>query len=728
MSSSSCPSVLRLAVAYCAAASLVLVSASAPLAQNAPPRAGDIDRALDEAAYVQWLEDRSMLRQADTLAKSYSGNSTQWREPYAIPQPRAASARASVWFTAYPAATISLPEASVLRTLADAGLWRAFEKIGIQAVHTGPIKRAGAVRGRILTPTVDGGFDRIGLDIDPAFGTTAEYRDMASAARDHGAIVIGDVIPGHTGKGADFRLAERGHRDFPGLYHMVAVEAMDWGLLPAVPPGRDSVNLTPEAVDALAAKGYIVGQLQRTFFHKPGVKDTDWSATGAVRGVDGVERRWVYLHYFKEGQPTLNWLDPSFAAQRLVIGDVLHEIGILGNGMLRLDANGFLGIERNEPSGRAWSQGHPLSVTANQLLGGMVRKLGAFTFQELNLTLEYLREMSRGGTDLSYDFITRPAYHHALATGDAEFLRLMLALMREHGIDPAGLVHALQNHDELTMELVHFAAHPTETFPYHGTRLSGADLRTRIHREMFSVLTGERAPFNLQAGDGIACTTTSLIAAALGIRDITKLTRTDSRNITRAHTLIAAFNALQPGVFALSGWDLVGALTLPAESVQDRLTDGDVRWINRGAYDLMGASHRATRSAAGLPRAVALYGSLPEQLQQPDSFAAQLARMLQVRKDLQLHFATQIDVPEVQARGLLVMVHELPEARGIEITALNFGRERVDEVVVIHRATPGADVIDAMNVSAAPVGAVAADGGVRIRLRELESQALLIKP
>ena len=38
-------------------------------------------------------------------------------------------------------------------------------------------------------------------------------------------------------------------------------------------------------------------------------------------GPDGVERRWVYLHYFKDGQPSINWLDPSFAGMRLVIGD-----------------------------------------------------------------------------------------------------------------------------------------------------------------------------------------------------------------------------------------------------------------------------------------------------------------------------------------------------------------------------------------------------------------------
>src|SRR6185295_5577602 len=118
-------------------------------------------------------------------------------------------------------------------------------------------------------------------------------------------------------------------------------------------------------------KGYIVGRLPRTIFYSPGVKETEWSATDAVRGVDGVQRRWVYLHYFKEGQPTLNWLDPSFAAPRLVVGDALHEIGTLGDGMLRLDANGYLGIEIDPSGGPAWSQGHPLSVTANQLIAGL---------------------------------------------------------------------------------------------------------------------------------------------------------------------------------------------------------------------------------------------------------------------------------------------------------------------------------------------------------------------
>ena len=111
-------------------------------------------------------------------------------------------------------------------------------------------------------------------------------------------------------------------------------------------------------------------------------------------------------------------------------------------------------------TGRAWSEGHPLSVIANQIIGGMVRKLGAFTFQELNLTVDDIAAMSQGGADLSYDFITRPAYQHALVTGNTEFLRLMLHIMRDQGIDPAALIHALQNHDELTLELGAFLDAP----------------------------------------------------------------------------------------------------------------------------------------------------------------------------------------------------------------------------------------------------------------------------
>jgi trehalose synthase len=677
-------------------------------------------------ADIQWLVEHSMLHQGDLAARRVSGTGAQWRHPYAMPEPRAASALASVWFTAYPPSQITGTGESVLESLGDADLWRAFRAIGIGGMHTGPMKRAGGLRGREYTPTVDGNFDRISSEIDPAFGTEAQFKAMVRRAADNRAVVIGDIIPGHSGKGADFRLAERRYGDYPGLYHMAEIGPEDWGLLPAVPAGRDSANLKPAAVDALKARGYIVGQLPRTIFYEPGVKETDWSATDAVVGADGQRRRWVYLHYFKEGQPTFNWLDPTFAAPRLVAGDAINSLAILGERMLRLDANGFLGIEAGPDNGRAWSEGHPLSVTANELIAGLVRKLGGFTFQELNLTLEDIKAMSQGGADLSYDFISRPAYQHALVTGDASFLRLMLGLQRTYQIDPASLIHALQNHDELTLELVHFwTKHKDTTFTFRGRPVKGNALRDTIRAELHGRLMGAAAPYNLKAANGISCTSVTVAAAALGIRDLAKLTEAQRHDIRRAHLLLALFNAMQPGVFALSGWDLVGALTLPDDAVGSLIAEGDTRWINRGAYDLLGKHPSVTTSGSGLPRAQALYGSLPEQLQHRDSFASKLRAMLRVRAQYRINESEQVALPAVRAPGLVVMVHRLPRGAGIQVTAVNFARAPVREAVAIEPAPAGGAVTDLL--ASRVHGKLGAGKRLPLALGPHEGQVLLIK-
>jgi trehalose synthase len=647
--------------------------------------------------YVEWLVEQSMLNAARQRAKLYSGQGRLWQRPFAHARPRDASAIASVWFTAYPASIVTRQGGSVLEALGDESLWHALSEIGIQGIHNGPLKTSGGLQGRQHTPTIDGNFDRISFGIDPELGTDAQLLSLSRIAAAHNAVVIDDVIPSHTGKGADFRLAEMAYEDYPGLYHMVEIREEDWHLLPDIPAGRDAVNLMPEVVDALKDKHYIVGQLQRVIFFEPGVKETDWSATGIVQGVDGKARRWVYLHYFKEGQPSLNWLDPSFAAQQMIIGDALHSIDVMGARVLRLDANGFLGVER-KAEGNAWSESHPLSITGNQLLGGAIRKAGGFSFQELNLTLDDIASMSHGGADLSYDFISRPAYQHALLTGTTEFLRLMLRQVHAFGIDPASLIHALQNHDELTLELVHFwTLHAHDTYHYQGQTLPGNILREHIREEMYERLAGEHAPYNLKfVTNGVSCTTASIITAALGIRDLDAITEEDIQKIQHIHLLLVMFNAMQPGVFALSGWDLVGALPLPADQVQHLMQDGDTRWIHRGAYDLVDLDPDAEFSAGNMPRSRTLYGSITSQLQQPDSFASQLKKILAVRRAYDIAASKQILIPDVQHPGLLIMVHELPAGKGTQITALNFSNESIVETLHLPDIAPG-PVVDIIN-------------------------------
>jgi len=653
-------------------------------------------RAGEREDYVRWLQQKSMLADASRIAGQFSGIADMWQSPFATPNPTAVVGKSSVWFTAYPISMITKPGHSFLSTLGDDDLWRVFEAIGINAVHTGPLKRAGGVFGRELTPSVDGQFDRISTQIDEVFGSELEFRRLCEVAATHGGIVLDDIVPGHTGKGPDFRLAEMNVGDYPGIYHMVEIPPQDWHLLPAVLPGRDSVNLDSEAEGRLQRAGYIVGRLQRVIFQDPGIKDTNWSATAPVTGPDGVERRWVYLHYFKDGQPSINWLDPTFAGMRLVIGDALHSLGHLGAGALRLDANGFLGVERSaDGDGPAWSEGHPLSEAANQLIASMVRKVGGFTFQEQNLSIDDIKKTSERGADLSYDFVNRPAYAHALAIGDTEFLRLTLNAALQHGLQPIRLVHALQNHDEMTYELVHFAIrHKDKIFRFRGSELTGGELAIKIRNELIERLTGEAAPYNaIFTTNGIASTIATIIAAALGYTDITHLSQAQIEKIKQVHLLLAMFNALQPGVLALSGWDLCGLLTLEPSKIARLLASGDTRWIHRAAYDLMDYRPEATESPSKMPRGSSLYGSLPEQLQDANSFASRLRDILAVRTRYRISTSVQVDVPDVPNKAMLVMVHQLDTSQ-IQVTVLNFSGQPIAGSVESEHLAPGAAVID----------------------------------
>lgn len=636
-----------------------------------------------------------MLSDANRLAHQYSAKGSMWQNPFAKPRPHTAVKYASVWYTAYPISIITKKKESVIATLADDKLWKAFETIGIRAIHTGPMKRAGGIEGWQQTPSIDGHFDRISARIDPMFGTGKEFQQMCLTADKHGGIVIDDVVPGHTGKGADFVLATMNYRDYPGIYHMAEIAPHDWDMLPAVPKGKGSVNLSAEEEEGLKRRGYIIGKLQRVIFYEPGVKETNWSVTKPIRGIDGVQRRWVYLHYFKEGQPSINWLDPTFAGMKLVVGDALHSIGYLGARAVRLDANGFLGLEKTDDDTPAWSEGHPMSEAANQIVSSMVRKLGGFTFQELNLALEDIKTLSGNGADLSYDFVNRPAYHHALATGDTEFLRLMMNASLALGIEPVSLVHALQNHDELTNELVHFwTLHKDDEYSYHGKKETGLSLRKIIIKELREKILAKHATYNLEfTENGVACTTGTVIASILGYDDVLNLNEEQVDAIKKLHVLLAMFNAWQPGVFAVSGWDMVGAMTIDPDDVKDLLSEGDTRWINRGAYDLMDIDPSATESFAKIPKALSIYGSLPVQLKDKNSFARQIQKVISVRDTFGISRAEQLEVPEVSHKGLLVMVHKL-ETGDVQVTLLNFSAESLPAVVTSEHLPAGASVVD----------------------------------
>jgi hypothetical protein len=123
---------------------------------------------------------------------------------------------------------------------------------------------------------------------------------------------------------------------------------------------------------------------------------------------------------------------------------------------------------------------------------------------------------------------------------------------------------------------------------------------------------------------------------------------------------------------------------------------------------------------------VTLYGPLPRQLEDRDSFTSRLARILKARAQLHLSTARLLDLPPVRARGLFVVVHQLPDSADIEVTAINFADRPVSESVPLPAAPPGSKGTDALDSQAATLE-VSPDGTLPLVLQGYEGKALRIK-
>jgi trehalose synthase len=226
-----------------------------------------------------------------------------------------------------------------------------------------------------------------------------------------------------------------------------------------------------------------------------------------------------------------------------------------------------------------------------------------------------------------------------------------------------------------------------------------------------------------------------VIAASLGYPRIDDLDDEQVAAIRRAHLLLAMFNALQPGVFALSGWDLVGAVTLDPTLVEALLSTGDTRWIHRSAYDLMDYQPGADRSASLMPRGVSLYGALPQQLADPDSFVSGLAEILRIRKQYKIATSSQVDVPQPSNKAMLVMVHRIGDdpndphddhLANHQVTVLNFSEATIFGHVRSDHLQPSSVVVDMFTNEI--IGEVDDLNTFSVALSGFEGMSLLIRP
>src|SRR5690606_7478949 len=113
-----------------------------------------------------------------------------------------------------------------------------------------------------------------------------------------------------------------------------------------------------------------------------------------------------------------------------------------------------------------------------------------------------------------------------------------------------------------------------------------------------------------------------------------------------------------------------------------------------------GTSTRTTTAIFGLPEAQTLYGPLPEQLEDPDSFMSRLQAMLAAREEYGIKDATMNAVPPVDDAGVVVLVMTLPDSESLAITALNYGEMTTSFTVDLTQIPPGIDADELAGLSA----------------------------
>jgi trehalose synthase len=518
------------------------------------------------------------------------------------------------------------------------------------------------------------------------------------------------------------------------MYDMVEIPQNLWSMLPAVSDPNGTALVPVPVAQQLTTMGYIPGTIHSADADPQANTWSGWSATPEVVGVDGKTRRWVYLHVFKPAQPTTNWLDPSFAAQRANYGDTARNIVDRGNSLLRLDAAPFTAVDKDSNDTGAQTYLQPMSVDNTNDLAYMARKLGGWTFQELYVPLEQLKQYTQNGPDLSYDFFTRAQVLTPLITQDATYLRLAQSVLLQQGVQAGTLLHDMQNHDEITFQLIDVQSRSSMTMD--GQTYSGQQVYNDILNAMRSTVGSQ--PYNKlyrPAQDGVATTFAGFIAPALGINDPYHASADQVAQIQKAHVLVAMANAMQPGAFGISAWDLVGALPVPASSVSSTLTaGGDWRWLNRGAVDLMNNNPSATSSAVlQLPKAQALYGPLSTQLQNPNSFASQIKQILAARKKYNIPGATMNSIPPTGNKAVAVYTMTIPNSPNLAITALNYGRSSTSVQVDLTQIPPGIPAAQVAGQSALDivseqnVGTVSNAGTLTIDLDSLAGRTVVVQ-
>ncbi len=478
-------------------------------------------------AYIQWLEEQACLRKAPELTAIVSGSSLSWRQGS---RASLLPGDARVWFRLSPALTAWSGRDSFFAALGRSGVAGLLSSLGVHGLFlTGCADTGDDWAGR--SPARHLGEDGANLSFGRTAGRREDYDRLLNTLSGAGLLAGGTLLPAHTGMGADFSLAVRAVRDYPGLYAMTEVPQDAWPLLPSL-KDNDTAALSSEASAVLRARGALSPPLvQDTGFSA----SLGWAATGPVAGVDGVKRRWLYRWFETPDRPVLYWDDPSGAAQRVLNASLIQQVGLNHQALVGLSAAAWFGLDVLSRNGDGTPEENlEPGLSAVRALARNAHRYGAAVLLLDELPMDHLALMKRAGVDFAFDSVLSPALERSLLEEDAAALRRSLRRSLRLNVPHASLWR------------------------------STADGLPRSSLAPLLPLMPEGWPelfFRPGGGpDGMRVNAPTLAAMVCGLTPGARPEPKELSAIKNAHLLQLAARIFLPGLLMLSGSDLDGGL------------------------------------------------------------------------------------------------------------------------------------------------------------------------
>ena len=648
-----------------------------------------------DPGFIQQLEKRSMLHQAFSMAKIVSGSSIGWGGA-ASSAPDGIKSYADAWLFINPNMMLVESRSNALTTMSNTRFWAVAREAGLKGIFVAPTGGSGAMWHSDGSDSSDGD-DVAQYKFAEHIGTDDAYRNFISKSIDNKSLVGGDMVPAATGLGPDFFLASRNVREYPGIYCLIEVPEELWPELPATSSKWAGSPISKQVVSTLSAKNLLPAAMLGD-----STLDSGWAATTAIAGIDGQIRRWVYRYNRNPNFAVLNWEDPSRAANRILSGSVVRQVGMQGQSLIGLKLDAFHGLE----AGTGGAGKHDLgpALSAGQSMSREVKRYGGWAWQRDNgLSIGNMRQILNSDVDFVTDNALSPAAEHALLTGDSSLLRYQADKLIASGINTGRLVHSTAFHEGLSYTL------PTLSEDAQGGNKDALELLQKTQRELAAKL-GQSTRYNV-----LYTTSAGLAASALGLSD-TSVSAEHISTIAKGQLALHFFKAMQPGLFMVGGQDLVGALPLPAGMVSE------THFVSRGAYSLSNTSGMFASGGQTITKARTLYAPADEQVSDKKSFVSQLGKLMEQRRRFNVSKGTLIARPATKNEGVIAILSRLHSGKGL-LTVVNFSQKSVDENIDLGKYQASAKGLTAV----AGTGTMNGDGGsVLVSLPAWGTKAALI--